>query len=205
MDFMAKPEPDRLLAEARKSLANPMDFETFLARLAPKDRVNAQRRVEVLEAEPDPSRVQLWKRLTCALMTLASHSAKLVGRQMIQFYVADGKYRMQVFALEDLQDGQFTLYCPNVLKEAIDAGLIRPAEGQPNLYVPKSGGLLFIETIDGQSPNSAPHFKDMVGWNRKAIRIVLPPSASPAQVEATVLLCAIAAGHFRKPTVAGDT
>src|SRR5690349_11081831 len=99
MEFMAKPEPDRLLEEARKSLANPMDFETFLARLAPKDRLNAQRRVEVLEAEPDPSRVRLWKRLACALMTLASHSAKLVGRQMIQFYVADGKYRMQVFAL----------------------------------------------------------------------------------------------------------
>jgi hypothetical protein len=194
------------MEEARESLAHPMDFETFLAKLAPKDRVNAQRRVEVLEAEADPSLVQLWKRLTCALMTLASHAAKLVGRQMIQFYVADGKYRMQVFALEDLQDGQFTLYCPNVLKEAIDAGLIRgPAEGQPNLYVLKSGGLLSIETIDGQSPNSAPHFKDMVGWNRKAIRIVLPPSASPAQVEATVLLCAIAAGHFRKPTVAGDT
>lgn len=201
---MDTPNPARVLEEARRSLAHPIDFETFLAKLAPKDRVNAQRRVEVLEAEADPSRVRLWKRLTCALMTLASHSAKLVGRQMIQFYVADGKYRMQVFALEDLQDGQFTIYCPDVLQETIDAGLITTAEfGEPRLHPLKGGGLLFIESIDGKSLNSAPHFKDMVGWNRKALRIVLPPSASAAQVETTTLLCAIAASHF-VPRNVGD-
>lgn len=197
MNSMRIAKPARVLEEARRSLAHPIDFETFLAKLATRERVNAQRRVEVLEAEVDPSRVRLWKWLTCALMTLAYHSAKLVGRQVIQFYVADGKYRMQVFALEDLQDGQFTIYCPDVLQEAIDAGLMVPAEkGEPNLHQLKAGGLLFIESIDGKSLNPAPHFKDMVGWNRKALRIVLPPSASPAQTEATTLLCAIAAAHF---------
>src|SRR5579863_9909287 len=94
-----------LLESAAKLLANRLDFDAFLAKLSPKDRVNAERRVGVLEAEPDSSRVRLWRRLACALMTLAPHAAKLVGRQTIQFYVADGKYRMQVFALEDLQDG----------------------------------------------------------------------------------------------------
>lgn len=202
---MAKPKLARVLENARESLAHPMNFETFLSKLAPKDRVNAQRRVEVLEAEADPSRVRLWERLTCDLMTLASHAAKLVGRQMIQFYVADGKYRMQVFALEDLQDGQFTIYCPDVLQEAIEAGLLAPAEeGDPNLHQLKAGGLLYIESLDGKSLNSAPHYKDMVGWNRKALRIVLPPSASPAQVEATTLLCAIAAAHFTPQNVGGD-
>ena len=50
------------------------------------------------------------------------------------------------------------------------------------------------------SLNPAAHFKDLTGWNRKALRITLPPSASPAQVEAAELLCAIAAQHFIRPT-----
>jgi hypothetical protein len=194
---MANPPPVKLLEEARASLAHPLDFEAFLAKLAPKDRVNAQRRVEVLEAEADPSRVRLWKRLTCVLMTLAPYATKLVGRQMIQFYIADGKYRMQVFAFEDLQDGHFTIYCPDVLQEATQAGLILgPEEGQPSVHRLAAGGPLYIESLNKDSLNATPHFKDMVGWNRKALRIILPPAASPAQVDATELLCAIAARHF---------
>jgi len=53
-----------------------------------------------------------------------------------------------------------------------------------------------IHRLDKTSLNPAAHFKDMTGWNRKALRIVLPPSPSPAQIEATELLCAIAAQHF---------
>jgi hypothetical protein len=193
---MANPSDAGLLNDAREALARRRDFETFLAKLPAKDRTNAERRVGVLEAEADPSRVRLWKRLACALMTLAPHAAKLVGRQMLQFYVADGRYRMQVFAMEDLQDGHFTIYCPDVLQEAIRAGLILNTEAEPNVYRLGSGGVLFVESLDKDSLNSAAHFKDMVGWNRKALRVVLPPSASPEQVEATELLCAIAARHF---------
>jgi hypothetical protein len=196
---MVNPRPERLLEVAREALASPLDFAAFLAKLSPKDRVNAERRVGVLEAEPDPSRARNWRRLACALMTLAPHAAKLVGRQTIQFYVADGKYRMQVFALEDLQDGHFSIYCPDVLREAAEAGLISNAEQEDaSLRRLGSGELLFIETIDKDSLNPSLHFKDMVGWNRKALRIVLPPSASPAQIEATELLCGIAAAHFIK-------
>src|SRR5205823_13290893 len=96
----------------------------FLAKLPSKDRASAERRVSVLEAEPDQSRAHLWRRLACSLMTLAPFAAKLVGKQTLQIYVADGKYRMQVFALEDLQDGNFTVYCPDVLEEAQQAGLL---------------------------------------------------------------------------------
>ena len=68
-------------------------------------------------------------------MTLSPHAAKLVGKQTVQFYVADGKYRMQVFALEDLQDGNITVYCPDVLTEAVEAGLlVRPGHAATSLY-----------------------------------------------------------------------
>ena len=205
------PDPDAkqvLLAAARKSLTRTMDFSEFLAKLAPKDRASAEKRVNLLEAGPDPARAELWRRLACTLMTLAPHAAKLVGLQTVQFYVADGKYRMQVFALEDPQDGHMTVYCPDVVDEAVKAGLLgrsarvpgQPAESDARVYVIEgSREPLHVELLDKSSVNPGAHFKDMVGWNRKAIRVTLPPAASPSQVQAAELLCALAAGHFARP------
>jgi hypothetical protein len=135
-------------------------------------------------------------------MTLAPHAAKLVGKQTVQYYVADGKYRKQVFALEDLQDGNITVYCPDVLREAMDAGLLkRPAaEAQSDataVYgIIGTQDALRIDALDRDSVNPAAHFKDMVGWNRTALRITLPPTASPQQLAAAELLCALAARSF---------
>jgi hypothetical protein len=192
------------LAAARASLAAPLSFAEFLAKLSPKDRASAERRVSVLEAEPDPARAPLWRRLVCTLMTLSPHAAKFVGRQTVQFYVADGKYRKQVFAMEDLQVGHFTLYCPDVLGEAIKAGLLAasPGAGDHVYLIRPSGDPLRVEQLDGASVNPGAHFKDMTGWNRKALRVTLPPSASTAQVEAAEVLCALAAQHFVKATPA---
>ena len=44
-------------------------------------------------------------------MTLAPHFAKTDGQQRVRFFVPDGQYRMQVFAMEDLRDGVITIYC----------------------------------------------------------------------------------------------
>ena len=178
-----------------------MEFADFLAKLASKDRVNAEKRVAVLEAGPDPRRAVLWRRLVCVLMTLAGHAAKFVGRQTVQFYVADGlRYRMQVFALEDLQDGYMTVYCPDALAEAMEAGVLAPGDAAAHMYViPSSGEPLRVEALDRDSLDPGAHFKDLTGWNRKALRVTLPPSPSDAQVEATELLCAIAAQHFVRP------
>ena len=187
-----------LLAAARASLATRLSFADFLAKLPSKDRASAERRVSVLEAEPDPARAPLWRRLVCTLMTLSPHAAKFVGRQTAQFYVADGKYRKQVFAMEDLQDGHFTLYCPDVLGEAVKAGLLAapPDAAEHGYLVRATGDRLRVELLDGASLNPGAHFKDMTGWNRKALRVTLPPSALPAQIEAAEVLCALAAQHF---------
>ena len=193
-----------MLAEAGGLLEHRLSFEDFLAKLPPKDRVNAERRVGVLETTAGPGLAELWRRLAAALMTLSPHAAKLVGKQTVQYYVADGKYRMQVFALEDLQDGNITVYCPNVLTQATDAGLlVRPAGAAEGVYGIKGArDALRIDALDRDSVNPAAHFKDMVGWNRTAVRITLPPTASPEQVAAAELLCAIAAQRFPKPAPA---
>jgi hypothetical protein len=183
-----------------------MRFDDFLAKLTPKDRVNAERRVAALEAEGDPGRVALWKRLACTLMSLAPLAAKFVGKQTVQFYIADGKYRMQVFALEDLQNGVMTIYCPDVVAEATKAGIVAAAAGFPPYMhsIVSTQEMLNVEPLDKNSANMAAHFKDMVGWNRKALRITLPGSASKSQVETAELLCAIAAGHFPAAPAAGE-
>ena len=202
---MPKTGTAQVLVAARESLTPALDFHDFLAKLVPKDKVNAERRVTLLEeAAPDhPHPARVWQRLACTMMNFAP-SAKFVGRQTVQFYVPDGKYRMQVFALEDLQDGKMTVYCPNVLEEAMKGGLLAPSpNSEADVFVIAGcGEPLQIEPLDGSSPNPGAHFKDLLGWNRKALRITLPPSPSLAQIEAAELLCAVAAQHFARPAPA---
>ena len=189
------------MAASRKALAHPLSFAEFLVKLPVRDRATAQRRIDALAAEGNPERAQLWTRLACALMTLAPHAAKLIGKQTLQVYVADGKYRMQVFALEDLQDGKFTIYCPDIMAEALKLGVLSgPTKDVPPHYVIEATKEpLTVEILSGTSRNPGAHFKDMTGWNRKALCINLPPTPTVTQIETAELLCAIAAQHFPKP------
>ena len=188
----------KMLKDAMELMQSRVTFEEFLSKLPPKDRVNAAKRVTVLDTSVVPGLGELWRRLVCALTTLAPHAAKLVGKQTVQFYIADGRYRMQVFALEDLQDGNITIYCPDVLTEALEAGLlVRPAAAPPEIFgIAGAGEALHVEALDRDSINPGVHFKDMVGWNRTALRLTLPPTASSEQVAAAETLCAIAAKRF---------
>lgn len=198
---MSHSQPEQTLQAARAALSHPLSFDEFVAKLSPKDRAAAVRRVDVLDAMPDQGHANVWRRLARALMTLAPFSAKLVGKQTVQFYVADGKFRMQVFALEDLQNGICTVYCPDVLDEAVSVGLLSQAP-RPDIdeyVIASSGERLAIKRLDKSSANPAPHFKDMTGWNRKALRIMLPSSPSSSQVETAELLCAIAAQRIGVP------
>jgi hypothetical protein len=199
----------KLLVEASESLRRPLSFQEFLAKLPQKDRVNAEKRVVALEAAGAPGLAELWRRVAAALMTLAPHAAKLVGKQTVQYYVADGKYRMQAFALEDLQDGKLTIYCPDVLEKAVEAGLLAPPMvadpcGTGTYRIVGTPDALRIDALDRDSLNPAAHFKDMVGWNRKALRLTLPPTASAEQVAAAELVCAIAARGFSSTAAAAE-
>ena len=191
-----------MLATARDALKSRLSFEEFLGKLSPKDRVSAERRVGVLEASAGPALAELWRRLAASLMTLSPHAAKLVGKQTVQYYVPDGKYRMQVFALEDLQDGNMTVYCPDVLADAQAAGLLAPREASGVCGIVGTSDALRVDLLDRDSINPGVHFKDMVGWNRTAVRVTLAPTASPEQVAATEMLCAIAAQRFARPAPA---
>lgn len=201
--FMHDSNATELLSAARDTLMTRLRFDDLLARLNARDRAAAEKRVSLQDLNPRPQIDRNWRRLACTLMQLAGHSAKLVGRQSVQYYVADGIYRMQVFALEDLGDGNVTVYCPDVLKEALEAGLLGHSQAiEPPVYRMANDELLRVELFNGTVTNPAAHYKDMVGWNRKALRVTLHGTASPAQLDVTELLCALAAQRFTRPAPA---
>ena len=178
----------------------PADYPAFLAQLGVKDRSNIERHLATCEADPagnGAAHSANYRRLLCALGGLAPHAAKTHGQQAVQFYIPDGKYRMQVFALEDQRDGNMLVYCEDVLEPALKSGLLRgPNEvaGQNNSYrIKGSIDSVKVDQLDGKTANPAPFYKDMLGWNRRAIRITVGATATADQRGAVEALCATAA------------
>jgi hypothetical protein len=197
-------------------------FEAFLSGIGNKDRQNIQRHLAAVDAEAGPAHGRLWRRLAVTLRKLAPLAVQTVAQQAVQFFVADGKYRMQVFTLEDKRDGMLHVYLPDVLDAAIKAKILarpgkraataasrtKPANGIPvgplDGPVPvvaveypilaKAGESLRIESLDNHNtPEPPPHVRHMLGWNRKALRISLPANSSPAEAGAVEALCELAA------------
>jgi hypothetical protein len=168
-----------------------IDYDGFLAKLTPKDRLNIERHIAAVEEASTKGHAKLWKRLATAMMGMAPHSAKANGQQSMQFYIQDGKYRMQIFALEDLRDGTIHAYAADAVDEATKAGVFAKAKAgdEPNeLRLPGSTDTLNVERLDGKVSNPAPFYKDMLGWNRRAVHIALPVMASDAQADAACKL-----------------
>jgi hypothetical protein len=168
-----------------------MDYDGFLAKLTPKDRLNIERHITAVEELSTKGHAKLWKRLAVAMMSMAPHSAKANGQQSMQFYIQDGKYRMQIFALEDLRDGSVHVYAADAVDEATKGGLFAKAKpgDEPNeLRLTGTTDTLNVERLDGKVSNPAPFYKDMLGWNRRAIHIMLPNTATDAQIDAACKL-----------------
>ena len=191
--------PVVVVALTKPTLARRVDLEAFLSKLGAKDRANAEKHLADCDAEADPRHGQLWRRAVCALKTLAEHATKVNGRESVQFYVPDGKYKLQVFAMHDSRDGTINMYCGNVLVEAVKAGIISPVKGSTELFsVAKSTESLKIEELDENSQDQAPFFKHMLGWGRKALRIVLPTTSCEANIAAAEALFVLSVAKHLK-------
>lgn len=165
----------------RAALAKPVELEVLLSKAGQRDRSNLEKHLAVVDADRGSPHAKLWRRLVRSLATLAPMAIQTVGQQAVQFFIADGKYRMQVFALEDTLDGKIMLYTPDVLAEARKLKLIDEE-------------LIHIEQLEtSNTENPSPHFKNMLGWNRKALRITLPINADNEQVESAENIAALAA------------
>ena len=133
-----------------------MDYDGFLAKLTPKDRLNIERHITAIEEVSTKGHAKLWKRLAVAMMSMAPHSAKANGQQSMQFYIQDGKYRMQIFALEDLRDGSVHVYAADAVDEATKGGLFtkgKPTDEPNELRLNGTTDTLNVERLDGKVSN----------------------------------------------------
>jgi hypothetical protein len=185
------------------ALAKPVDFDQFLAKLAARDRQNVDRHLVAADAEPEPDHAKLWRRIARSMFTLSPHAVTTIGQQALLFFIADGKYKMQVYAVEDPRDGRLLVYVGDVVKEAIKQGVLAaPPKGDASaghVVAADKSQRLIIEPLDANNtPNPHPWYKNMLGWGRKALRVTLPVKASPEQIAAVEALCALSAKAFNK-------
>ncbi len=173
-----------------------VQFDALLARCGAKERATIERHLAICDSEPDPAHGQIWRRLAAKLGSLVPLGMQTIGQLSIMFFVPDGKYRMQVFALEDNRDGQLHLYMPDILAQAVRAKiLLKPAtEGAYGIGASKRE-VLIVSAMDAANTNEPPpHVKHMLGWNRKAVRVTLTPSdVDGPQIAAVEALCTLAA------------
>jgi hypothetical protein len=174
-------------------------YEAFVSGLSERDKRNVRRHVAACEAEPTAEHAALWKRLVCTLASLGIRAVKTTGGRAVQFFAADGAYQIQLFALEDPHDGTLLVYTPDTLAAATAAGVIAgpvltagvsmfyEVGGVPGLY-------LEVQPLSASKTVDAPEFyRHLLGWNRRALKVTLRPTAGRAQVAACEDLCRLAA------------
>jgi hypothetical protein len=181
-------------------LPTSISFEELIAKLPARERGAVQRHEAACE-EVDPSHAVLWRRIVCRLSTLAPHAVRALGQHTLQFFIADGKYRQQVFALDDHRDSKIVIYGPDALESALREGVLMPPPdpAEPRAYgLPSARGVLYLEQLDStNTTNPDASFKFMLGWNRRALRTTLLSTASPQQVDAAERLWAFSAKDFK--------
>jgi hypothetical protein len=175
------------------------DYETFLLTLSDRDRRNVRKHVASCEDESTGEHAALWKRLFCALAALGSRWVKTTGQRAVQFFAADGNYRVQLFALEDPHDGTLIVYAPDALAAAEAAGVVHgPVRTAGDSLFYEVGGvtglMIEVEVLSALKTVDAPdYYRHLLGWNRKALKITLRTTAGRAQVSACEALCGLAA------------
>lgn len=182
-------------AKLRSSLANVADFKKVLATLAAKNQQSIQRHLDLIDAEEDGRHGKVWRRLVSVMATLAPAQMKTV-QQAIQFYIPDGAYRKQVFALHDPRNGMLVACCENILPQALKAGVLtaqRDSAETGRYRIGRFAQEVHVEALDRASQNLPEYCKDMTGWNRKALRITFAAAATPEQLATIEKLCALTA------------
>ena len=191
-------------------------METFLSSIGAKDRLSIERHLAACDAEPSPTHGRLWRQIAMALFKLAPLPVQTGAQHSVLFFIPDGKYRMQVFALEDPRQGELLVYLPDILDESLKEGLLTgakpgaaaaededPSEVVLRTYgvAGKKGETLQVELLTAtNTPQPAPHFKNMLGWNRKSLRVRVPTAAAAAQAAAVKSLCTLASRHWANKT-----
>jgi hypothetical protein len=168
-------------------------YEAFVSRLSVKGRAAAEKHDELCAGEAAQGYGELWKRLAGGLSRLAPHDTEMSGQQSVKFHIPDGKYRQQVFALEDTRQGTIVVYLADVVDKAIQRKIIAPT-AVPRTYkvVASPEVLIHMELITAETRDMTV-CKAMVGWGKKALRTNLSALAKEKEIHAVECLCELAA------------
>lgn len=166
-------------------------MENLLTKAAAKDRATIEKHLAACDTSGDASRGDVWRRLAGMLGDLVALPARASGAYALTFFIPDGKYRKQVFALEDHRDGVIFVYLPDIATKAVHEKLLEKSARGLTL----AGSVeIFAEVIDSTTPEPPIHIKPMLGWNRKAIKLTIrADSPENPQVQAAEKLCELAA------------
>jgi hypothetical protein len=180
-----------------------IELDPVLERVGVKERAKIDKHLAACDAERTPSHGRLWRRMAGILGQLAPLSMQSAGNNTWRFFVADGKYRLQVFALEDPFDGMLRVYLPDVLDPALKAKLLTKTSTPQTYGVHGSESQLKIEPLGAaDTADAAPHYKHMLGWNRKAMRVSLPTTEADDAVDGVMQSLATLAAKSWKAAVA---
>lgn len=184
---------------ALEEKSNGTAFDAVLAKTGAKDRTHIQRHLTAADSEAEPGHGALWRRLAEMLASLAPLPVTATGHTAVMFFVPDGKYRMQAFALEDQNDGRIAVYLPDVLADAIKKKILKKGSDPTEFAIVGSmRSTLRAEALDAQNTPEPPvHVKNMLGWNRKSLRVTLPIlGTDKARLNALHELCKLAAKQW---------
>jgi hypothetical protein len=184
-----------MMTETRNKPAVRVSLAGLLAKAGAKDRANIEKHLSAC----DPAHAAIWQKLAEKLCELVALPVQTIGAQALTFFIPDGKYRLQVFALEDDRNGQILLYLPDVLSDAVKGGILTKTA---NVYtVGDSKRPLAIETLSAENtPDPARHVKFLIGWDRKALKITIDTAhADNKQTKAIEAMCVLAAKKWPAP------
>ncbi|QOV87948.1 hypothetical protein [Humisphaera borealis] len=171
----------------------PKNFNEAFEKVSPKDRANLQKHLDAVASMPHAF-TDTWKGLLLTLSQHAPHACQTVGTEAVRFFVQDGTYKLQMFALEDKLAEPIRVYLPNVLEASIKAKLIsRTAAPNAFTVAGESGEPILIDELDASTTIDAPvHFKFMIGLNRKALRVTFPSRDRTGLVKLISAMCDLA-------------
>jgi hypothetical protein len=179
-------------------------LEPVLDRVGVKERAKIDKHLAACDAEGTAIHGRLWRRIVGILGELAPLSMQSAGSNTWRFFIADGKYRMQVFALEDPFDGMLRIYLPDVLTEALKAKVLVKTPNPQTFAVAGKASRLKVESLGAaEAAEAPPHYKHMLGWNRKALRLTVSTTEADDTVDRVVQsLAAMASKHWVPATAA---
>lgn len=179
------------------------DYDIFIARLSRKALASIEKHLEICETDSALGYGKLWKHLAGMLARLAPYAIEASGQQIVKFYIPDGKYRVQVFALEDARKGSLNIYMPDVAATAVSRKLIKAVEADGQVYavVGDAHARIDLQPITTDTPELPDFCKPMLGWGRRALRTTLATAATEKQIRAVEKLCELAAEAWPKVVI----